>query len=147
MHPLSAAYSLPLYAQLAELLRHRISRGDWKEGGRLPSHELLTREFAVARVTVRQAITLPEDGGLLRSHQGRGTFVTARPGAERPLPVHSSLRDLAAMLRGAETQLLNLSKSDAAPGPAGGGCQPEPAPHPDLLAARATPEWPRHPVR
>lgn len=115
MQSLSAAHPLPLYAQLAELLRHRISRGDWKEGDRLPSHELLTREFAVARVTVRQAITMLEDDGLVRSQQGRGTFVTARPGAERTLPVHSSLRDLATMLRGDETQLLNLSESDAAP--------------------------------
>lgn len=115
MQPLSAAHPLPLYAQLAELLRHRIVRGDWKEGDRLPSHELLTREFAVARVTVRQAITLLEEDGLVLSRQGRGTFVTARPGAERPLQVQSTLRDLVTMLRGDETHLLNLSESDGAP--------------------------------
>jgi len=115
MQPLSAAHPLPLYAQLAELLRRRIARGDWKEGDRLPSHELLTREFAVARVTVRQAITLLEEDGLVLSRQGRGTFVIARPGAERPLQVQSTLHDLAAMLRGDETQLLNVSESDAAP--------------------------------
>lgn len=115
MQPLSAAHPLPLYAQLAERLRHRIARGDWTEGDRLPSHELLTQEYAVARVTVRQAITLLEEDGLVLSRQGRGTFVTARPGAERPLQVQSTLQDLATMLRGDETQLLNLSESDAAP--------------------------------
>lgn len=46
------------------------------------------------------------------SCQGRGTFVTPRPGAERPLQVQSTLRDLTAMLRGDGTQLLNLSEGD-----------------------------------
>ncbi len=115
MQPLSSTSPLPLYAQLAELLRHRIARGEWKEGDRLPSHEDLTREFAVARVTVRQAITLLEDDGLVLSRQGRGTFVTARPGIERRLEVQTTLRNLVTMLRGDEPQLLNVSESHAAP--------------------------------
>jgi GntR family transcriptional regulator len=77
MHALSDSSPLPLYAQIAELLRGRILRGDWKEGDRLPSHEALTREFDVARVTVRQAIMLLEGDGLLTSRRGRGTFVWA----------------------------------------------------------------------
>jgi GntR family transcriptional regulator len=112
---LSDANPLPLYAQLAELLRHRIARGDWATGDRLPSHDALTREFAVARVTVRQAITLLEDDGLVASKQGRGTFVTARPGIERRLDVQTTLQALVAMLQGDEPQLLTLAESAAAP--------------------------------
>jgi GntR family transcriptional regulator len=112
---LSDTNPLPLYAQLAELLRHRIARGDWKEGERLPSHDALTREFAVARVTVRQAITLLESEGLLLSRQGKGTFVTARPGAEHRLPVQTTLGALVEMLRGDEPQLLTIREDAAAP--------------------------------
>lgn len=112
---LSSDHPLPLYAQLAELLRQRIERGDWKQGDRLPSHDELTREFAVARVTVRQAITLLEDDGLVASRQGRGTFVTLQPGAGRRMEVQTDLGSLVEMLRGDEPQLLNISEGASHP--------------------------------
>jgi GntR family transcriptional regulator len=115
MHALSDSSPLPLYAQIAELLRGRILRGDWKEGDRLPSHEALTREFDVARVTVRQAIMLLEGDGLLTSRRGRGTFVTAPPGLGRRMQVQTTLGSLVEMLRGDEPQLLNISESQARP--------------------------------
>lgn len=42
---LSSAYPLPLYAQLAELLRRRIADGVWHEGDRLPSQAGLAESF------------------------------------------------------------------------------------------------------
>jgi GntR family transcriptional regulator len=106
---------VPLYAQIAELLRGRIARGIWAEGDRLPSLDALTREFEVARVTVRQAIIMLEREGILAARQGRGTFVTARPGVERRLPVQSTLADLVAMLQGSRPRLLNIEERKAAP--------------------------------
>lgn len=106
---------VPLYAQIAELLRGRIARGVWAEGDRLPSLDALTREFAVARVTVRQAIVLLAREGILAARQGRGTFVTARPGAERRLSVQSTLADLVAMLEGSKPRLLKIEERKAAP--------------------------------
>ena len=115
MNTLSDTLPLPLYAQLAELLRHRIVRGEWEEGDRLPSQDALTREFAVARVTVRQAITMLEHDGLLQSKQGKGTFVTAPPGAGRRLDVQTTLLALVDMLHGDTPQLLNITESAAVP--------------------------------
>lgn len=112
---LSETDPLPLYAQLAEALRHRIGRGEWQRGDRLPSNDELTREFKVARVTVRQAIDLLREDGLVRSKQGRGTFVTALPASDRRLEVQTTLRNLVAMLKGDEPQLLNIAESHAAP--------------------------------
>ncbi len=112
---LSDINPLPLYAQLAEALRHRIARGEWKTGDQLPSHDALTREFTVARVTVRQAITLLEADGLVSSKQGKGTFVTARPGVEHRLNVQTTLQSLVTMLQGDEPQLLNVAESAATP--------------------------------
>ncbi len=112
---LSDSNPLPLYAQLAETLRHRIARGDWTEGDRLPTQDALTREFAVARVTVRQAITLLQQDGLVSSKQGRGTFVLARPGAGKRMQVQTSLSALVDMLRGDEPQMLNLVETAAIP--------------------------------
>ena len=112
---LSEAHPLPLYAQLAGVLRHRIARGEWKHGDKLPSQAELTREFTVARVTVRQAITLLEEDGLLQSRQGKGTFVIAPPGAQRRMNVQTTLGALVEMLRGDVPQVRNVTETEAAP--------------------------------
>lgn len=112
---LSSAHPLPLYAQLAEMLRRRIVDGTWHEGDRLPSQAELADQFDVARVTVRQAIALLEQERLLESRRGRGTFVLAAPGVGRRLSVQTSLQRLVDMLRGDEPQLLNLTEGVALP--------------------------------
>ena len=112
---LSSAHPLPLYAQLAELLRNQIGAGVWREGDRIPSQGELAERFDVARVTVRQAIALLEQERLLESRRGRGTFVLAAPGPGRRLSVQTSLQRLVDMLRGDEPQLLNLTEGAALP--------------------------------
>ena len=112
---LSSAHPLPLYAQLAELLRRRIADGEWQEGDRIPSQGALAESFDVARVTVRQAVALLERERLLESRRGRGTFVLAAPGAGRRFSVQTSLQRLVDMLRGDEPQLLNLTEGAALP--------------------------------
>ncbi len=67
---------VPRYLQVASALRRRIRDGRWTVGDRIATLEELEREFSVARVTVRQAIELLQSENLLRSHQGRGTFLT-----------------------------------------------------------------------
>lgn len=112
---LSSTHPLPLYAQLAELLRRHIGDGFWKTGDRIPSQGELADTFDVARVTVRQAIALLEEEGLLESRRGRGTFVLAAPGAGRRMSVQTTLGRLVDMLRGDEPQLLNLAEGVALP--------------------------------
>ena len=68
--------NVPLYLQVASALRRRIETGHWKPGDKISTIEKLEREFGVARVTVRQAIDLLHDEGLVRRQQGRGTFVS-----------------------------------------------------------------------
>lgn len=67
--------ALPLYHQLRELLREKIESGEWQPGYRLPTESELTVEFGVSRGTVRQAMQLLENQGLVERSQGRGTFV------------------------------------------------------------------------
>lgn len=74
---------IPRYLQVASVLRRRISEGVWPVGARIATLEELEKEFDVARVTVRQAIDLLASEGLVRSYQGRGTFVTKAPGIDR----------------------------------------------------------------
>lgn len=67
--------SLPLYAQLREILRTDIEKGIWKVGEAIPTEQDLVVQYQVARSTVRQAIMDLVNEGLLYRKQGKGTFV------------------------------------------------------------------------
>ncbi len=70
---------IPRYLQVATALRHRINSGQWPVGQKIATLEQLEKEFQVARVTIRQAVDVLQQEGLLKSEQGRGTFVTRAP--------------------------------------------------------------------
>lgn len=79
-NPKSDALSrIPRYLQVATALRHRINSGQWPIGKKIATLEQLEKEFKVARVTIRQAVDVLQQEGLLKSEQGRGTFVTKSP--------------------------------------------------------------------
>jgi GntR family transcriptional regulator len=67
------------YLDLATELRNRIAGGDVGPGGALPSEATLGRNFGVSRVTVRRALELLRDEGLVASRHGSGWFVAVDP--------------------------------------------------------------------
>lgn len=71
---------IPLYRQLEQALRERIHTGHYQAGSMLPNETLLGQEFGVSLITVRQALKLLEDEGLISRQQGRGTFINERAG-------------------------------------------------------------------
>jgi GntR family transcriptional regulator len=75
---------LPLYHQLYEILRGKITRGEWQPGDMIPTEAELTQQHAVSRTTVRQVLDLLVRDGLIFRQQGRGTFV-AHPAVEQTL--------------------------------------------------------------
>ena len=66
---------LPAYAQLAGILRQRISDGTFRSGARLPSEAAIAENFGISAMTARQAVGLLAEEGLVNRVQGRGTFV------------------------------------------------------------------------
>jgi GntR family transcriptional regulator len=89
---------IPLYVQVASVMRQRIDNGIWGQGERISTLEELEVEFSVARVTIRQAIELLRDEGLLDAQQGRGTFVSGRPRHDRFLRLGTDLESTVALL-------------------------------------------------
>src|SRR6185437_5034196 len=86
MSDLSKVYDrsrVPLYIQVASVMRRRIETNQWMPGQKISTLVELEREFEVARVTIRQAIDILRQEGLLHSQQGRGTFV-----ADKSIPRH-----------------------------------------------------------
>ncbi len=84
---------LPRYLQIAEALRHEL-RG---EGERIASEHQLCTRFRVSRPTVRQALEVLVQEGLLYRRAGRGTFSTPTPGGERRIRVIGSVDDMMAL--------------------------------------------------
>lgn len=66
---------LPAYAQLAAIIRQRISNGVYPPGARLPSEAAFAGNFGISAMTARQAIGILAEEGLVNRVQGRGTFV------------------------------------------------------------------------
>lgn len=102
---------VPRYLQIADLMRQRIARGQWRQGEKLPSLEALATEFGVARVTVRQAMERLSRDALVSPQQGRGTFVTGMPARGGWLKVQTTLADLADVYRDTKPEIVNIQES------------------------------------
>lgn len=91
------AEQAPAYQRIASELTRRITDGELPAGSILPSEAELKAEFGVARETVRQALKLLEDQGLIEVHPGRGRFVRGearRQPSSRYELIAAELRDL-----------------------------------------------------
>jgi GntR family transcriptional regulator len=81
----------PPYRQVTAILRSRITSGELR--GRIPSEKALAQEFGVAIGTIRKAMAILRDEGLIYTERGWGSFTSeddespgglAEPGRKRP---------------------------------------------------------------
>ena len=68
----------PKYLRIHAELRDRITSGQWPAGTSLPAQRDLAAEFGVSIMTLRQALQLLADDGLIAARHGSGTYVAAR---------------------------------------------------------------------
>ena len=64
---------VPLWAQVSADIRRRVADGAFGEG--FPGEIALTEQYDVSRHTIREALRVLRDEGLLRSERGRGTTI------------------------------------------------------------------------
>ena len=76
MNSLVAAEYSGAPAKLSARLKERILRGDYRDGERLSAERQLAAEHGVSRGTVREALRLLEQDGLLSRRRGSGSYVT-----------------------------------------------------------------------
>jgi GntR family transcriptional regulator len=67
------------YSEIADAIRERIASGELSGGRLLPSEAELSGAYAASRVTVRRALDVLRDEGLVASRQGYGWYVAADP--------------------------------------------------------------------
>lgn len=64
------------FRQIADDLRERVALGELGDQGALDSESALCSRYGVSRVTVRRALEMLREQGLVESRQGSGWFVT-----------------------------------------------------------------------
>ena len=73
----------PLYFQLKNILKSKITSNELKGQQRLPSESELCVEYGLSRATVRQALSELVKEGFIYRERGRGSFVTDRTGLKQ----------------------------------------------------------------
>ena len=81
------------YEQVAASLREAIKDGTYPVGDRLPSIQQLQAEFGISHMTVKAALNVLREDGLIASRAGVPAQVVALPGDQAP-PVQTQINEL-----------------------------------------------------
>lgn len=74
---------IPKYEVIAADIRRSIEDGNLKPGDRLPTVVEFCELYGVSKITVKRAMELVTEQGLITSRRGSGTFVKSGPAMER----------------------------------------------------------------
>ena len=94
--------SIPLYYQLENILREKISSGEYRSGDPFPTEKQLAQDYLVSRITVRQAVLGLINDGLISRKRGMGSFVTSKPISHEPMKLTGMIEDI--ITRGIKTE-------------------------------------------
>lgn len=96
---------LPLYIQVSQTLREEIVGGIHPVGSQLPTEDALCERFSVSRYTVREALRLLREGGLVASRQGAGTVVIPPSSTSSEIHQVMSINDLVDFAKGTRFEI------------------------------------------
>ncbi|MCM3759509.1 GntR family transcriptional regulator [Alkalihalobacillus oceani] len=69
----------PLYLQVIDRIKEDIDKKVYEEGEKLPSEFELSKQLGVSRATLREALRILEEEGVVIRRHGVGTFVHSKP--------------------------------------------------------------------
>lgn len=67
---------VPLWRQIRQEIQAKIDSGIWKPGDKLPTTKELAEQYETSGVTVRKAVDILIEAGVLEGRQGIGVFVS-----------------------------------------------------------------------
>ncbi|MBN9064612.1 MAG: hypothetical protein BGP06_13080 [Rhizobiales bacterium 65-9] len=102
--------SAPHYQRLADDLSRQIASGALKPGDKLPTEAELTERFGLSRITVREALKILQNRGLIERFARRGSFVRRR--SEKNLWEMRSIDDLIELGTDTETRIISWGLVD-----------------------------------
>jgi GntR family transcriptional regulator len=78
----------PAYAQIVRIVSQKIAEGDLHPGDQLPTEGQFCKQFNVSPMTIRRAINILAEKGLISATQGKGTFVRSLDIGEAVFRLH-----------------------------------------------------------
>lgn len=73
---------IPIYLQIVEQIRQRVSTGELRPGDQLPTVRQMATELRINFNTVARAYRMLDETGLISTQQGRGTYIWEGPNEE-----------------------------------------------------------------
>ncbi len=107
----------PIYVQLSTLFRRFIVTGHWPVDRQVPTHETLAVQFDVNPATIRKAIAMLEDEGLVKRYRRHGTFVTAKPAVADWFRIGTTWDAAVRSFDGLSIEIVAQSDTDKVPEP------------------------------
>ncbi|WP_248919428.1 FadR/GntR family transcriptional regulator [Pseudomonas entomophila] len=83
---------------VVEKLRQALARGQWRSGDMLPGQRELAEQLGISRPSLREAVTVLETLGLVRSMPGKGVLVLDAESAQAQEPEAIAAASLADVL-------------------------------------------------
>jgi GntR family transcriptional regulator len=114
----------PIYVQLSTLFRRFIVTGHWPVDRQVPTHETLAAQFKVNPATIRKAIAMLEDEGLVKRYRRHGTFVIAKPASADWFSIATTWDEAIRVFEGLTVELLDERDVDKIPEPFHGAGNP-----------------------
>ena len=102
---------VPIYLKIHDEIKELIEAGKWQIGDRLPSERELSEQFAVSRMTLRQAIKTLADEGILERKVGSGTYVASSKVQEKMSGVTSFTEIIEAQGRVPSSKTISFKKA------------------------------------
>ena len=76
---------VPIYAQIVEQIQEKLLTGDIHAGDQLPTVRQMAQDLDVNFNTVARAYRMLDEGGLISTQQGRGTYIMEMPSKDHQL--------------------------------------------------------------
>jgi GntR family transcriptional regulator len=100
----------PLYQQIARTLQAEIEAGDFPVGSMLPTENDLCMRFDVSRHTIRDALRVLGERGMVSRRRGSGTMIAAGAPSSRYVQAMRSLEELTQYAHDTQYEIQRLDK-------------------------------------
>ena len=112
---LDKASPLPVYRQISQAIHELIRSGALPAGSPLPPERGLCESYHVSRMTLRQAIRVLEDEGLVEAHRGRGRFIASTRFRKQQQEMRSFTEEIRSRGGVPESRLLSFALHQPSP--------------------------------